>query len=77
MVSALTRDGANKTIRALELGAVHCVAKPAGTLSRTVAEITDELRATIRAVAGPRRPRQPRNRWPGCPVAAIGPSRSR
>lgn len=48
MVSSLTRDGANATIRALELGAVDFIAKTAGPIS-SVSGIQAELLAKCRA----------------------------
>lgn len=48
MVSSLTRDGANATIRALELGAVDFIAKAAGPIS-SVSGIQSELLAKCRA----------------------------
>lgn len=50
MVSSLTRDGANATIRALELGAVDFIAKASGPIS-SVSGIQSELIAKCRAVA--------------------------
>lgn len=51
MVSAVTHEGAEKTLKALELGAVDFIPKPGGLLSRDVAAIGDELREKIKAVA--------------------------
>lgn len=48
MVSSLTRDGANATIRALELGAVDFIAKTSGPIS-SVSGIQSELIAKCRA----------------------------
>lgn len=48
MVSSLTRDGANATIRALELGAVDFIAKTSGPIS-SVSGIQAELLAKCRA----------------------------
>jgi len=48
MISSLTRDGAEATIRALELGAVDFVAKSAGILS-TIKNISEEILAKSRA----------------------------
>lgn len=50
MVSSLTRDGAEATLRALELGAVDFVAKTAGPISNITAIKTDIL-AKCRAAA--------------------------
>ena len=51
MVSALTRAGADVTIRALELGAVDFVLKPTRGGLPAVHEVTDELCAKIKLVA--------------------------
>ncbi|MEN6413171.1 MAG: chemotaxis response regulator protein-glutamate methylesterase [Veillonellales bacterium] len=48
MISSLTRDGADATIRALELGAVDFVAKTAGSIS-SIAGIKTEILAKCRA----------------------------
>lgn len=50
MVSSLTRDGADATIRALELGAVDFVAKTAGPIS-SVAGIKNEIIAKCRSAS--------------------------
>ncbi|MCX7779290.1 MAG: chemotaxis response regulator protein-glutamate methylesterase [Negativicutes bacterium] len=50
MVSSLTREGANATIKALELGAVDFIAKTAGPISN-IAGIQAELIAKCRAAA--------------------------
>lgn len=51
MLSAFTYKGADKTIRALELGAVDFIQKPSGRLSRDITEVGDELIKKIEAVA--------------------------
>ncbi|MHB8945499.1 MAG: protein-glutamate methylesterase/protein-glutamine glutaminase [Bacillota bacterium] len=43
MVSSLTQDGAETTIRALSLGAVDFVGKPSGTISLDMAKVRQEL----------------------------------
>ncbi|WP_378951865.1 chemotaxis response regulator protein-glutamate methylesterase [Pelosinus sp. sgz500959] len=48
MISSLTRDGAEATIRALELGAVDFVAKTAGIMS-SIAGISNEILTKSRA----------------------------
>lgn len=46
MVSTLTKEGADVTLRALEAGAVECVAKPSG-LSHDIIDLGDQLRAAV------------------------------
>ena len=52
MVSALTQEGADETIRALELGAVDVVAKPAGALSLKMDRFGPQLVRAVRTAAG-------------------------
>ncbi|MBI1208718.1 MAG: chemotaxis-specific protein-glutamate methyltransferase CheB [Azospirillum sp.] len=65
MVSSLTQEGAEITLRALELGAVDYVAKPDGGDLSGFAELRRDLvakvrvAATARVCAGPRSPPQP------------------
>jgi two-component system, chemotaxis family, protein-glutamate methylesterase/glutaminase len=51
MISSLTRDGADATVQALELGAVDFFAKPAelGEFSAAGPEIVDKIRAAAQA----------------------------
>ena len=60
MVSSLTQTGTDATLRALEIGAVDCVAKPAGgMIAEGKAQFRDELVAKVRAAASARiRPRK-------------------
>ncbi len=51
MVSALTREGADETIRALELGAIDVVPKPTGAVSLRMDELGPQLVRTVRAAA--------------------------
>src|SRR5450830_700386 len=51
MVSSLTEKGALATFEALNLGAVDYIAKPGGTISLSIGEITDELLSKVRAAA--------------------------
>ncbi|MBK9444496.1 MAG: chemotaxis-specific protein-glutamate methyltransferase CheB [Comamonadaceae bacterium] len=51
MVSSLTEQGALATFEALNLGAVDYIAKPGGTISLSIGDITDELIAKVRAAA--------------------------
>jgi two-component system chemotaxis response regulator CheB len=54
MVSSLTAEGADATLRALELGAVDFVAKPDGAVSLSIHELAPMLVRTVRAAAGAR-----------------------
>jgi two-component system, chemotaxis family, protein-glutamate methylesterase/glutaminase len=60
MVSSLTQAGTDATLRALELGAVDCVAKPAGgMIAEGQAEFRVDLIETVRTAAAARvRPRK-------------------
>lgn len=69
MISSLTREGAETTVRALELGAVDFFPKPASfdQLDSGAQEIADKIRAAAgarvvrrRALAAPPAPAQPR-----------------
>lgn len=51
MVSSLTEQGALATFEALNLGAVDYIAKPGGTISLSIGDITDELVAKVRAAS--------------------------
>ena len=51
MVSSLTEQGALATFEALNLGAVDYIAKPGGTISLSIGDITGELIAKVRAAA--------------------------
>jgi two-component system, chemotaxis family, protein-glutamate methylesterase/glutaminase len=52
MVSSLTREGAEATVRALALGAVDFVAKPSGSISLNMHVTREELVAKVKAAAG-------------------------
>ena len=54
MVSALTQEGAEETIRALELGAVDVVAKPSGALSLKMDSFGPQLVHAVRTAAAAR-----------------------
>ena len=64
MVSSLTKSGADATLRALELGAFDCIAKPQ-SLDR---DGFDQLLPLVRAAAGSRV--RPAFSTPGRPIAA-------
>jgi two-component system chemotaxis response regulator CheB len=51
MVSSLTAEGADATLKALRLGAIDFVAKPEGAISLHIEELTDELVAKVRAAS--------------------------
>jgi two-component system chemotaxis response regulator CheB len=51
MLSSLTQDGAEATIRALELGAFDFVGKPSGSISLDLAIVGQELVGKVRAAA--------------------------
>jgi len=51
MVSSLTQEGAEITIKALELGAVDFVPKPSGTISLDIAKCKDEIIRKTKAAA--------------------------
>jgi len=51
MISSLTREGSDAAIRALELGAVDCLAKPGGSDGKGFEETARELVAKIRVAA--------------------------
>ena len=48
MVSSLTFEGAEDTIRALELGAVDFVPKPSGVLAMTIEQLREEIIAKVK-----------------------------
>jgi two-component system chemotaxis response regulator CheB len=54
MVSSLTQQGADVTLRALELGAIDFVAKPRIDIAGTLADYEEELIAKVRVAAGAR-----------------------
>jgi two-component system chemotaxis response regulator CheB len=66
MVSSLTQQGAEVTLRALELGAVDFVAKPKLDIAGSLGDYAEELIAKVRVAAGarvnplPHLPRVPR-----------------
>ncbi|RSL32837.1 chemotaxis response regulator protein-glutamate methylesterase [Salibacterium salarium] len=56
MVSSLTTEGAQKTITAMEEGAVDFIAKPSGSISLDLHHVRDEMLFKIRAAAGAKVP---------------------
>jgi two-component system chemotaxis response regulator CheB len=62
MISALTQDGAQATLKALSLGCVDFVKKPSGTLSLDIKEIAEELISKVVMAPNARvRPLPPKN----------------
>jgi two-component system chemotaxis response regulator CheB len=51
MVSALTKEGAEVTLKALQLGAVDFIAKPSGSISLDFHKVKDELVSKVKAAA--------------------------
>lgn len=61
MISSLTEQGADVTLRALELGAVDFISKPKLDVAQGLQAYADEITEKVRAAAGARvRPLQPR-----------------
>lgn len=58
MVSSLTAQGADTTLRALELGAVDFVTKPVLTTEQEINAYAEEVADKLRAAAGARLPRK-------------------
>lgn len=54
MVSSLTQRNTDATLRALELGAVDFVSKPADNMRDHIGELADEIRAKVRMAAAAR-----------------------
>ena len=80
MVSTLTTAGAEETLRALELGAVDCVAKPSNTIGARdgLGDLADRVKAAARARVRPTQaaagPAAPSGYKPSGDVVAIGSS---
>ncbi len=51
MISSLTQRNTDATLRALELGAVDFVSKPAGNMRDHLSELADEIRTKVRMAA--------------------------
>lgn len=82
MVSALTEEGAEETLAALEMGAVDFIAKPGGAISLGIEEMTPRLVEKVRMAAFARIPRSRRlaeriRRARGAPVAQTVAARRR
>lgn len=52
MLSSLTQNGAEQTVRALQLGAVDFIAKPSGQISLDIDKLKDEIIRKIKVAAG-------------------------
>lgn len=55
MVSSLTREGTEQTIKALQLGAIDFIPKPSGQISLDITEIREDLKRKIIIAAGTRK----------------------
>ncbi|WP_027414614.1 protein-glutamate methylesterase/protein-glutamine glutaminase [Aneurinibacillus terranovensis] len=51
MLSSLTQQGANETIRALEMGAVDFIAKPSGSISLDLYKVGSQIIEKVKAAA--------------------------
>ena len=60
MVSALTEDGADETLKALQMGAVDFIAKPEGAVSLHMDQLADDLVSKVRTAAAVQLPRSRR-----------------
>lgn len=60
MVSALTEEGADETLTALEMGAVDFIAKPEGAVSLHMDALAEDLVSRVRAAAAVELPRSRR-----------------
>src|SRR5512145_149673 len=74
MVSSLTQQGADVTLRALELGAIDFVAKPKVDVAGSLVEYADELIAKVKMAAGARV--STRSTAPRTPLKSIDPRRT-
>lgn len=75
MISSVTSEGAEITLRAMEAGAMDFISKPASRVSLDIVRLEDEIRAKVKAVAR-RRPPAPRSPAPAR-VPALSPAASR
>ena len=80
MVSSLTQAGAEMTLRALELGAVDCVAKPtlatntADALNEVAIKVKSAARASVRTKADDKPQARRKDYMPSGDIVAIGSS---
>lgn len=70
MISSLTSEGAEVTLRALEMGAMDFIAKPSSTVSLGMFDLEKDLQAKVKAVAGRRRFLRAR------PLSSVTPAKS-
>lgn len=70
MISSLTTEGAEVTLRAMEIGAVDFIAKPSSTVSLGMFDLETELQQKVKAVASRRKFMRPRLRVPSKGVCA-------
>ncbi len=54
MLSSLTQEGAEATMRCLELGAVDFIGKPSGSISLDIEKIAGEIISKVKSAAGAR-----------------------
>ncbi|MDD2585237.1 MAG: chemotaxis response regulator protein-glutamate methylesterase [Syntrophomonadaceae bacterium] len=52
MISSLTKNGADRTMKALQLGAVDFITKPSGQISLDIEQVSDDITRKIQAAAG-------------------------
>ncbi len=69
VVSTLSRKGAEATVRALELGAVDCIAKPLIDVRQGVTALRDALIATVKTAAASRPQAKSRREVTSTPLA--------
>lgn len=75
MISSLTTEGAEVTLRAMEVGAVDFIAKPSSTVSLGMLDLESELRQKVKAVAARRKfMRAPARPKPAAPGVATPPA---
>lgn len=74
MVSTLTRDGADVTLRALELGAVDFVAKPTTNLMTALPALKAEIVGKVKAAARAHIRSGVRMRTPAASISVVAPT---
>jgi two-component system chemotaxis response regulator CheB len=76
LLSSQTSEGAEVTLRGLELGAMDFVDKSRVQGPMNLLSLTEELRVKVRALAGARRRREPSATVPGAIVGHLRPGRA-